>query len=232
MSANAVSHHELHHSRGRDHHREFLKQERKQNRQRVAHLMKAIERNDWRRVYDNMTADMFPWAMALSQLAKLQDVPAEIQETFQSAWIETKTVPAQVNNHRLVCAALRVMLPPYTGPAVRLFRGAGFNEHRKRQYSLSWTEDYATAERFARDYSVMHSGSVILETVAPPAAIIAKVKYPEPYTEAEREEMRLGNIRFDEYHEEREFLVDRRGLGVGAVTVVQRFAPSEASTPR
>ena len=114
------------------------------------------------------------------------------------------------------------MFPPYAGPAVRLFRGAGFNEHRKRQYSLSWTHDRTVAEQFARDYSELPDGSVILETIAPPAAIITQIQYPEPYTEAEREEMLRESISFDEYHHEREFLVDRRELGT--VTIAQQFA--------
>src|SRR6516162_10477436 len=113
--------------------------------------------------------------------------------------------------------------PLYTGPAVRLFRGAGFNEFRRRQYSLSWTDDRAAAERFARDYSGLLHGSVVLETVAPAAAIIAKIEYPEPWTNSEREEIlrEHPNTRFDEYHDEREFLVDRRELGT--VTVAQQF---------
>ena len=196
----------------------------KLDRQRVTWLLKAIQNGEVESFYHNLTADTMPWDMALRQIAKLQDVPVEFQKAFQSAWIATKCIPLKTRNHSILCAALRTMFPLYTGPAVRLFRGAGFNEFRRRQYSLSWTDDRATAERFARDYSGLLHGSVVLETVAPAAAIIAKIEYPEPWTNSEREEIlrEHPNTRFDEYHDEREFLVDRRELGT--VTIAQQFA--------
>jgi hypothetical protein len=69
----------------------------------------------------------------------------------------------------------------------------------------------------------MADGSAILETVAPPGAIIAQIAYPEPWTDSERKEIlhEYPNTNFNEYHDEREFLVDRRGLET--VTVVQRL---------
>jgi hypothetical protein len=86
---------------------------------------------------------------------------------------------------------------------------------------VSWTADRGTAERFARDYS--HFGSVVLETLAPTAAIIAQVSYPEPVSDAERDELlrEHPNLQIDEYHEECEFLVDRRKLEM--VTVALRI---------
>jgi hypothetical protein len=125
------------------------------------------------------------------------------------------------------CAALRVMFPPYTGQAAVLFRGASFNEAKRRAYGVSWTKDRTVAERFARNSSELPDGSVILETIAPPAAILAQITYPEPMTDAERQEILREHpyVRFDrsdEYHDEREFLVDRRGLKT--VTVLQRLS--------
>ena len=202
---------------------------RKRDRQRVTRMMEDIQNSRVESFYNNLTADGMPWEIALRQLAKLQDVPVEFQKAFQSAWRETKYIPLGIRNHSVLCAALRVMFPPYTGPAVQLFRGARFNEARRRQYSLSWTDDRAAAERFARDYSGMLHGSVILETIAPPAAIIAQMEYPQPWTDAEREEIlrEAPNATFDEYHHEREFLVDRRRLET--VTVAQRFTGTSAA---
>ncbi|WP_156435097.1 hypothetical protein [Bradyrhizobium lablabi] len=42
------------------------------------------------------------------------------------------------------------------------------------------------AEQFAETYRVMSEGSVVLETVAPPEAIITAVEYPPPITEGRR----------------------------------------------
>jgi hypothetical protein len=127
----------------------------------------------------------------------------------------------KVNNLSLLCAVLRKTFPPYTGAPVRLFRGASSTEHRNRTYGVSWTADRSTAERFARDYS--YFGSVVLETLAPTAAIIAQVPYPEPITDAERQELLREHpaLLIQEYHDEREFLVDRRQLET--VTVALRI---------
>jgi hypothetical protein len=52
---------------------------------------------------------------------------------------------------------------------------------------------------------------------------------PQPWTDAEREEIlrEAPNATFDEYHHEREFLVDRRRLET--VTVAQRFTGTPAA---
>jgi hypothetical protein len=196
---------------------------------RAALLMEAIRHNDCESAYKNLVADMFPWRTALPQIAKLRKVSPDMQQMFLSVWRETKTYAIAVVKHPLLCRALRVMFPPYTGPAVRLFRGEWSGE--APQYGLAWTDDYATAERFARDYSELPSGSVILETVAPPAAIIAKMEYPDPVTDAEREEIlrEHPNTDFNEYHDESEFVVDYRELQV--VTVVQRFNGTGGQAP-
>ena len=168
--------------------RDEQRDQRELDRQRVTLLVEAVKNGHWENIYYILTADGMPWEMALRRLTKLRAVPAVSQQAFSRAWMESKSVPLKVRNYSILCAALRVMLPPYTGPAVRLFRGACFNEVQRRQYSVSWTDDRSVAERFARDYSEMAHGSVILETSAPPAAIIGQMEYPGPLTDAEREE--------------------------------------------
>src|SRR4029077_9200884 len=85
----------------------------------------------------------------------------------------SKTLPRRVGDHRALCDAARVLLPKYRGPAVHLFRGAGALERRRRAYGMSWSADVAAAGRFAEEHRVMDGGSVLLETVAPPEAIIS-----------------------------------------------------------
>jgi hypothetical protein len=204
--------------------RDFERQQRKRDRWRVKMLMQAVQDGDSEWFYDNLTADMMPWEMALRALAKLPEIPIDFQQAFRSAWIETKQLPLKVRSHSLLCKVLRMTFPPYTGPAVRLFRGACFNEHQNRSYSLSWTTDRSTGERFAKDHAFAQcGGNVLLETLAPTAAIITQIKYPEPLTDAEREQLlrQYPGLQIHEFHDEREFLVDRRNLGT--ITVAQRF---------
>lgn len=184
-------------------------EERRQERERLDLLMHDYRAGDVDRFLHNMTWDDFPWALALKWFAKLTSVPAEMQEAFQFAWIEYKQI-SRVNNQPLICAAARVMLPPYTGPAVLLFRGASLLERRRRAYGVSWTDSLAAAEDFAKDYQVWPGGSVVLETLASPAAIVGKMPYPKPFTEEERAQ--YPGAHFLKRHEEREYIVDRRQL--------------------
>ena len=150
-----------------------------------------------------------------------------MQGALQDAWISAKHVPREVDDHPLVCAVARVMLPAYAGPAVRLFRGACLLERQRRVYGVAWTADIAVAESFAKDYQEdLPGGSVVLETLAPSAAIICKMSYPEPFTAEER----AANARahFEEFHDEREHIVDRRLLK--AVTVVRHFQAISSRT--
>ena len=191
-----------------------------EDRERIKLLMEAYWAGDADRFRDNMTSDLFPWRLALKEFVKLSSVPPQMQSAFQTAWIWAKHLPREVDDHPLVCAVARVMLPAYAGPAVRLFRGACLLERQRRIYGLSWAADIAVAESFAKDYQEDLPGdSVVLETLAPSAAIICEMSYPEPFTAEERASN--ASAHFEEFHDEREYIVDRRLLK--AVTVVRRL---------
>ncbi len=122
---------------------------------------------------------------------------------------------------------------------MRLFRGASAGERRRRVYGLSWTTEVAEAEFFARERQVWDGGSVVLETLAPPEAIICAVDYPEPVTVAELKrdfptipKTDLEGIveRSGQHHHEREYVIDRRYLS--AVSVARRYAQTRSHVAR
>jgi hypothetical protein len=157
------------------------------------------------------------WTAAIRKFAReVRAVSPEIQSAFSHVWIRSKTLPRRVGDHRALCDAARILLPKYRGPAVHLFRGAGALERRRRAYGMSWSADVAAAGRFAEEHRVMDGGSVLLETVAPPEAIISAVAYPPPDDEMEEP---------CEYHEESEYVVDRRLLhGVNVIRRIDALA--------
>jgi hypothetical protein len=112
---------------------------------------------------------------------------------------------------------MRAMTPRYTGPAVRLFRGAWWREHERRKYGSSWTLSASVAAAFARQFQehakFSPGAGVVLETLAPPEAI-SKVEYPKPFTAAEKRKAQRAHpgITFTEFHNEREYIVDGRML--------------------
>jgi hypothetical protein len=66
-------------------------------------------------------------------------------------------------------------------------------------------------------------GSLVLETVAPPSAIIHAIEYPEPFTTNEIDQLKRDypGCHIIERHEEREYIVDRWHLK--DVKVVRRL---------
>jgi hypothetical protein len=125
----------------------------------------------------------------------------------------------------------RILLPPYDGPAVHLFRGAWAGERRRRSYGLCWTTDKAEAEWHAAHKQQWPRGCVVLETLAPAAAIICAVQYGEPLTlekiarqfpgtPASAAQELIDN--HQDFSHEREHIVDRRHLN--AVSVARRNA--------
>jgi len=166
------------------------------------------------------------WNAAMRAVGRqVQTVSPEIQQAFLSVvWLQSNNLRGRVGDDRALCAAARVLLPSYQGPIMRLFRGAPADERRRRTYGLCWTAKFAVAEIFARDKQTNNRGSVLLETLAPPEAIICAVAYPEPFTQDEIARLRgdYPNVEIIEFHGEGEYVVDRRHLN--AVTVVRRYA--------
>jgi hypothetical protein len=173
------------------------------------------------------------WKVAMRRFAgKVRSVSPEIQSAFHHVWVESKMLPFLVNDHRALCNAARVLFPRYQGPAVCLFRGAWAAERRHRIYGMSWSADLTVADRFARERQVWDGGSVLLETVAPAKAIISAVDYPEPFTQEEIERIKREHpdAEISEFHDEREYVVDRRHLK--AVRVLRRYSQIEDAPPQ
>ena len=106
---------------------------------------------------------------------------------------------------------LSVLLPRYQGGPLTLFRGEGAPNRRHRTYGMSTGRQTG---RWRNIFSETHryhyiGGSVLLETDAPPDAIIcASHQLGDDYAEAE-------------------YIIDRRRLG--AVPVLARFGELEVA---
>jgi hypothetical protein len=90
---------------------------------------------------------------------------------------------------------------------MRLYRGTDWEERRRRRYGFSWTVDKDSASGFAEGPKIDGHGGVILETLAPAAAILLV-----------REK--------EDYYDEGEVVVDPFSLG--RITVAERLPPPGA----
>jgi hypothetical protein len=146
------------------------------------------------------------WKRVFRGIAKLNRVNADMREAWLRIYVARGDhIRIKVEDDLLLIGALRILLPRYRGPAVTLYRGDSFWNRRRRTYGLSWTSEREVAESFAnRDWRTCEGGSVLLQTRAPPSAIICA-----PHL-------------LDKGYGEHEYLVDRRRLG--RVTVLQLFS--------
>jgi hypothetical protein len=114
------------------------------------------------------------WRYAMEAIARTQPrIAPELQHWFSIFWV-SMPIAACVDDDDVLRAALRVLLPPYHGPAVRLYRGASASE--RRPYGLSWSLDPACALQHAENHTKTTGKiSVVLETMALPGAIISAV---------------------------------------------------------
>jgi hypothetical protein len=148
------------------------------------------------------------WRRAFLLIARQADVPDQIRRYFlERFWLHHGDYLRQeVGDDRLLMRGLRILLPPYTGPAMLLYRGESWKNRCRRTYGPPWSTSQAVAEDYAAtgDVSLSHGGSVLLRTLAPPAAIICA-----PILECE-----------DRYGEQ-EYLVDRSRLS--GVEVLWRY---------
>ncbi|HEY5065826.1 MAG TPA: hypothetical protein VIJ04_13495, partial [Xanthobacteraceae bacterium] len=160
--------------------RERIREQRRADRRAATAFFEACKSGDADLLYK--AADLLSnesvtgWTIAVRKIAReVSQVGPDVQSAFLSVWIQTQVLPLKVGDHGALCTAARVLMPPYRGPSVRLYRGASDSERRRRIYGISWTSDIKTAEKFAEECSQFDEGSVLLETIAPPEAIVCDI---------------------------------------------------------
>jgi hypothetical protein len=91
-----------------------------------------------------------------------------------------------VHDLKVVIAAFRHLLPPYSGRSLHLYRGELIRKHERRDYGFSWTTSLEVAQMFTRRrMAVDNEPGILLETIAPVEAIIAGPAPTSPNVEHE-----------------------------------------------
>jgi hypothetical protein len=178
-------------------------------RQLARDLVDAVRASDVERFADALEAldyDDDAFTRAMRDMAKLPRPSTEFQSYCFDLWLRHGDHLRDLTKGTNVLAVgLRVLLPPYTGPALMIYRGDSWINRCRRTYGPSWTSSIEVARHFASDTSMVTcaGGSVLLETLAPADAIVCAP----------------GEI--DDRYGEREIVVEPRRLG--KVKVVERF---------
>lgn len=186
--------------------RQQQSQQRRSDKKAAMTFVEACKAGDAERVYDLAEylgeETLSGWSIAIRKIANERpDLSPHVREALLAYWAQHKG-SAMGSDYRALRIALQLMMPPYSGSAMRVYRGASANECRRRIYGFSWTSDISIARSFALEARCCPGGSVLTETVAPPEAIICAVG-------------------LDGGREECEYVVDRKLLS--RITVVERF---------
>jgi hypothetical protein len=104
--------------------------------------------------------------------------------------------------------ALRLLVPPYSGPSMQLYRGDAAWTYRNRTYGLNWTPDRDAATSHAHTWQLHPGGGILLQADAPSQAIISA-----PFLLEDAPVLAKA---------EAQYIVDRRRLR--NVRVIQEFA--------
>src|SRR4051794_40379006 len=176
---------------------EELRAERDRDRRMARAFAAACANGDVRALYgitDVLGGECIDgWRLALKKILRQGPPSRHVQMTLLQIWIESKSVRLRVGDDLLTLKALRLLLPSYDGPPVRLYRGENVLNWRRRTYGMSWTADLKVARRFARrlTHVSLEGGSLLLETLAPSEAIISTSHLIE------------------DHYKEQEYIVDR-----------------------
>jgi hypothetical protein len=115
------------------------------------------------------------WPAVWEQLSRLPNVDDSFRQNFRSrVAISGFHFRQSVQDLTVVIRAFRHLLPRYSGPSQKLFRGELLSKHEQRDYGFSWTPSTEVARMFAnRRQAVDGEPGVLLESIAPAEAIIS-----------------------------------------------------------
>ena len=189
-----------------------LVRERIANRCAVATFVTGVGLGDLKQAEEGfrLVCDRFQFSAAWKAIARLPEAAPSIRDWFLEHWIEHGDGLRTESRDLELLSALAVLLPPYQGPAMQLFRGDGFINRRRRTYGMSWSSERVVADAFARSRANLYQeGSVLITAEVPANAIVCAVPVP------------------NDHYKECEYIVDRRRLET--VQVEARYHPISAA---
>src|SRR4051794_29135699 len=123
---------------------DYFDEDRRRERAATSGFVRAVRQGDVAAFYDAMeeVETTWGWRPAFRACARLDNAPDEIRAVFLRMWLTAgETLRSNIGDDLVLLPALRVLLPPYTGGSVRLFRGDSFGNRLRRTYGMSWSSD-------------------------------------------------------------------------------------------
>ncbi|MBH1916873.1 MULTISPECIES: hypothetical protein [Serratia] len=99
-----------------------------------------------------------------------------LQKAFHLLWVERgHFIREKMNDDSQLLKLLRLLMPPYEGDGLILYRGENIERYRMDRIGFCWTLDERKARQFASGLNAYKSGGVLLRGWAPAHVILAGV---------------------------------------------------------
>ena len=96
-------------------------------------------------------------------------------EEFNTYWVVAgHRVREQISNDRKLINLLRILLPPYNGVTLHLYRGENQIRFNAGSIGLAWTTEIRVAQMFGQGLNSCPSGGILLKAKFQPEAIICE----------------------------------------------------------
>jgi len=143
----------------------------------VRDVVRAVATDDLDLLYSGIERlhqfQLWPDAMRALRQAGASASPRMQREFLETYAAHGIGVHRQLLSDADAVGALRLLVPPYNGPSMQLYRGDAAWTYRKRKYGLNWTADRDVAASHAYAWQLHPGGAILLQADAPKRAIIS-----------------------------------------------------------
>jgi len=103
------------------------------------------------------------WKQEAANLLDTESFPEDFISDFHSAWTQAAHhIRSQIGDDIQLSKLLWHVLPRYTGPDVKLYRGENIDRFKEGSIGFCWTPSVETASMFGRGLNATGIGGVLL----------------------------------------------------------------------
>ncbi|KAJ9430446.1 hypothetical protein PMI39_023055 [Pantoea sp. YR343] len=114
------------------------------------------------------------WAEFVKSINNSEPASIAMKESFHSKWIESGAfIREKINNDLILLELLTLLLPPYSGASLVLYRGENMERFDEGRIGFCWTQDISIAEMFGSGLNAYKSPGLLLRAEAPACSILA-----------------------------------------------------------
>nr|WP_226375914.1 hypothetical protein [Pantoea stewartii] len=114
------------------------------------------------------------WGEYVKSIKNSKTATASMKEAFHSKWIESGAfIREKINNDLFLTELLTLLLPPYSGTNLVLYRGENKARFDEGRIGFCWTQDTSIAEMFGSGLNAYNSPGLLLRAEAPACSILA-----------------------------------------------------------